>query len=463
MSGLTWKIVALGAVAPGAAMVWQQPDSSAVQLQAVRFYRAPGTTLVDLFGRIALRALSPLPGTGAEDRAAFRVAFAVRDSAGLTLVSRSWSRSVPARLLSLANSSTVEHVSFAAQPGRYSVELTVTDSASGRVTTRSTEIETYPAAPAASDLLLASGMRAASGSDTAPGDGEIRKGATLLRASGAEVLTPRQARLAYYLELYPTQAETAQVAMRVVREDGSTVVAAPPSRVPLAAGGGVLEATMDLSGLPPGRYQLEAVSVGPDSTVTRSAAFSMAGFETENTLASVAASNIRGPFDSMTEAQLDSAYDPLVYVMRSDEQGIFSSLTLQGKRHYLDQFWARRDPTPGTAANEEQQAFYARIAEANRRFAEGGASEIPGWRTDRGRIFIRYGAPDDVLERPQAGSTAPYVVWKYTRTRALKFVFLDVTRFGNYSLIYTNDRHEVSRPDWQSLLGPEAVIDVDRF
>jgi GWxTD domain-containing protein len=165
----------------------------------------------------------------------------------------------------------------------------------------------------------------------------------------------------------------------------------------------------------------------------------------------------------MSEAQLDTLYAPLIYLMSSDEQGIYSTLTVEGKRTFLRRFWARRDPTPATPDNEVMAAFYSRIAEANRRYREGGAAEIPGWRTDRGKIFIKYGPPNEVMQRPQAGATLPYEVWKYTQGRALKYVFMDFTQFGNYALIWTDDRREPSRPNWQSLLGPEAVEDVQRF
>jgi GWxTD domain-containing protein len=168
-------------------------------------------------------------------------------------------------------------------------------------------------------------------------------------------------------------------------------------------------------------------------------------------------------FETKSEAQLDTLYAPLIYLMSSDEQGIYSTLTVEGKRTFLRRFWTRRDPTPGTPDNEVMGAFYARIDEANRRFREGGAAEIPGWRTDRGRIFIKYGPPSEVMQRPQAGSTLPYEVWKYARGRALKYVFMDFTQFGNYSLIWTDDRREPSRPNWESLLGPEALEEVQRF
>jgi GWxTD domain-containing protein len=149
--------------------------------------------------------------------------------------------------------------------------------------------------------------------------------------------------------------------------------------------------------------------------------------------------------------------------MTDQERGLYPGLTVTGKRAYLRQFWARRDPTPGTPANEAREDFYGRIAVANRRYGEGGNAEVPGWRTDRGRIFIRLGLPDEVLSRPQAGNTFPYEVWKYTRGRLRKYVFADLTRFGNYALIYTDDRQEPSRPDWEGLLGPDAVLEVLRF
>src|SRR5207302_313988 len=83
---------------------------------------------------------------------------------------------------------------------------------------------------------------------------------------------------------------------------------------------------------------------------------------------------------------------------------------------------------------------------ATRRFREGGAAQIPGWRTDRGRVFIRLGPPDEVLSRPQPPGSLPYEVWKYTRQRQLKYCFVDLTRFGNYVLLWTNDRLEPSEP-----------------
>jgi len=450
-------LVGLALVASPAASARPQ----GLELAAVRFYRTAGAqTLVDAFCQVPFALLDPVT-QGASGVAAYRFAVTVHDTAGTELLAQSWQQTVPARLLAVARGSAVEHFSFAARPGKYRIDVAVTDSATGRVTRQRAEVQAYGGAPGGSDLLLATGMRPAEGVDAAPAPGEIKKGAVLLQASGRPVLTPQQARLGYYLELYPQRAETVTVVVRVATVQGAQVIATPGERIPLAAGGGVTRGMVDLAGLPPGDYRLDVLAGGGPDSVVRSAPFRMAGFETEAAIAD--ATPAQDVFAGMSEARLDTLYLPLVYLMTAEEQGSYPSLTLEGKRRWIRLFWAKRDPTAGTPRNEAQEDFYARIAEANRRYREGGSAQIPGWRTDRGRIFIKYGPPDQVLSRPQAGNTRPYEVWKFSRGRALKYVFLDQTLFGNYVLIWTDDRREASRPNWQELLGPEAVIEVERF
>jgi GWxTD domain-containing protein len=447
--------------AASAAAQTPQPPTASLELDAVRFYRSASTqTVVDGFGRVPFTLLDPLT-RGPDGMAVYRVTISVRDSANLELVSQSWTRTIPTRMLAMARGSALEHFTFAAKPGTYAVELSVRDSASARVARQRLTLTAYVAAPPVSDLLLATGMRAAgTGADSVLSSTELRKGGVIVEAADRPLLTPQQAQVGYYLERYSQTPETAAVSVRIVRGDTATVVKTAPQLVPFGPGGGITRGMVDLAGLPPGEYGFEVAVKGHDTTVTRRAPFRMGGMET---VALTAPEPTPDVFAQLSEAQLDTLYGPLVYLMTSDEMGIYSTLTVQGKRDFLRRFWAKRDPTPGTAVNELQIDFYSRIKEANRRFREGGAAEIPGWRTDRGRIFIKYGPPQEVLQRPQAGNTLPYEVWKYTRNRALKYVFLDQTQFGNYALIWTDDRREPSRPNWQSLLGPEAVQDVERF
>jgi len=436
-----------------------QTDAGGLAIAAKRFYRTGVGTTVEGFCRVPFRFVERVEG-GSDAFGAYRISIVVRDSAGLALTEQSWAQRVPQQMLSVPGASSVEQFRFALAAGRYAIEVTVTDSASGRVTHGAVSVEGYETAPLASDLLLTSQIRAAGDSAVEQG-GEFSRGGFLITAQPHPVLTPTQNQLFYYVELYPGQDVEAVLVARVLAADGRQMVATAPETVTLTAAG-VAASGLNLMGLPPGEYTVELDVQYPDTTVTRTASFTMAGFETEAAIAA-AVGQSSDVFTQLTEAQLDTLYRPLVYLMESGERGIYEGLSVEGKRNYLRQFWSRRDPTPDTPGNEMQDQFYRLIAEANRRYREGGAAEIPGWRTDRGRIYVKYGQPDQVLSRPQSGSTRPYEVWKYTRGRLRKFVFYDETSLGNYVLIWTNEQREPSRTNWADLLGPEAVEDVERF
>lgn len=429
-----------------------------VELALRRFFLLGDSVLVEGIARVPFVLLDALggeePGARGGGDAAYRFSVTVRDLGGGEVLRETWGRRVPGAELSTDG---VEHIRFLAVPGRLRVVVTVTDSASGRVS-RVEDTLTIPAAPPlVSDLLLAGGGEPATRASFA--------------AAGWPAFGPRHDRVAYYAEVYPRGGlapdadSIASVTVRIVDSLGRALLGgvagrAVTSPVRLSAGlpPTALHGAVELTGLPPGRYRLDLLIRAGRDTAFRSAPFQV--------LAAARAPAAAPPdrfFESLSEGGLDSLYGPLLYLMQPDERGAYSALPADRKRDWLRRFWARRDPTPGTPRNEARDDFYARIASADRDYREGGAAQIPGWRTDRGRIFIRYGAPDEVLRRPQPDYSLPYEAWKYTRGRRLKFVFVDLTRFGNYALVYTNDLREVSRPGWWSLMGSRAAEEVLRF
>ncbi len=89
------------------------------------------------------------------------------------------------------------------------------------------------------------------------------------------------------------------------------------------------------------------------------------------------------------------------YIITGEERSAFLQLqTNEEREQFIEGFWQRRDPTPDTVENEFKEEHYRRIAYANERFSSG----IPGWRTDRGRIYIMWGPPDSI-DSHSAGST----------------------------------------------------------
>ena len=93
--------------------------------------------------------------------------------------------------------------------------------------------------------------------------------------------------------------------------------------------------------------------------------------------------------------------EDVAYIITDEERTAFKRLqTDEEREQFIEQFWLRRDPTPDTVENEFKEEHYRRIAYANEHFASG----IPGWKTDRGRIYITYGPPDEIESHPSGGT-----------------------------------------------------------
>jgi GWxTD domain-containing protein len=115
--------------------------------------------------------------------------------------------------------------------------------------------------------------------------------------------------------------------------------------------------------------------------------------------------------------------EDVVYIITDAERRAFRQLiTDEEREQFIEQFWLRRDPTPGTVENEFKEEIYRRIAYANEHFS----SRVPGWKTDRGRIYITFGPPDEIDSHPSGGTyqrpaaegggqttTLPFEDWRY--------------------------------------------------
>ena len=131
---------------------------------------------------------------------------------------------------------------------------------------------------------------------------------------------------------------------------------------------------------------------------------------------------------------------------------------------WLASFWKARDPDAATPANEARDRFYGLVTEADRKFKEPGRSKVPGWKTDRGRIYLKYGAAPEVLDRRTPGGTgAPYQVWHYTAGKELFYIFVDRSGLGTYQLVASNDPQTSNLPDFRDRLSREALQDISRW
>lgn len=126
------------------------------------------------------------------------------------------------------------------------------------------------------------------------------------------------------------------------------------------------------------------------------------------------------------------------YIITNGERAAFQMLTTDAEREqFIEQFWERRNPTPGSAVNPFKVEHYRRIAFANARF--GSQSGVPGWKTDRGRIYITFGPPDEIDSHPTgSGTKPPYEMWRYRRIEIIgndvTMEFDDTERNGEYHM-----------------------------
>ncbi len=132
------------------------------------------------------------------------------------------------------------------------------------------------------------------------------------------------------------------------------------------------------------------------------------------------------------------------YIISDEERRAFRRLNTDDEREqFIEQFWLRRDPTPGTPENEMKEENYRRIAFANDHFSAG----IPGWQTDRGMIYIKHGPPDAIDSHGATSSTYPAENWYYRYIEESggpgEFQFVDPTMTGRYHL--TRDPTEKNR------------------
>ncbi|HJR09082.1 MAG TPA: GWxTD domain-containing protein [Pyrinomonadaceae bacterium] len=146
----------------------------------------------------------------------------------------------------------------------------------------------------------------------------------------------------------------------------------------------------------------------------------------------------------------------VAYIITDAERSAFKKLVSDEEREqFIESFWQRRDPDPDTDENEYKEQYYERIAYANEHYASG----IPGWKTDRGRIYITFGKPDSVESHPSGGAydrpsyqgggsttTYPFEVWFYRYIEGIgsgiEIEFVDPTGTGEFRIARSPDEKD---------------------
>jgi GWxTD domain-containing protein len=237
--------------------------------------------------------------------------------------------------------------------------------------------------------------------------------------------------------------------------DSGTTVKADASKTSIPAGGIVNgkrvsddhDATIDLSA--PTQTATPAATTAPTSTPTPAA-------DQQDPLKRPISEKQKKENSKKLKQELGSTYkkwlnEDVRWIITPEELTAFKQLSNDEERdNFIETFWQRRDPTPDTEENEFKEEHYRRIAYANEHFAAGRA----GWRTDRGRIYIVFGPPDEIEAHPSGGtysrpieegggetSTYPFETWRYryieglgSHSQEVMIEFVDTCMCGDYHM-----------------------------
>lgn len=371
---------------------------------------SPESTRVDVYLDVPFQALS---FTKNENRftASYEVTMDLDDSAGTLLTERLWSDNVSTRDYGESVSGfsgKMSQKTFYLRPGEYGLNVQVRDSETQKVAHghRKLSVRKFKRSGlSVSDMMLVDDMTP---------DGEK----TVITPNITNKVTDTPNGIKVYFETYNhSLCDSAMFVLSVLNLRGATIDR-DTLRKHVPSGETACFMTVKSGKFNAGDYRIEVFgrtissTLSTDSTATIAHAFSLRW------------SGLPQPI-----TDLDNAIDEMQYVSDRETMDKMKKADPAEKRKMFLDFWKQRDPTPGTETNELMEEYYQRVDYSNKNFGH----YIPGWKTDRGIVYIIFGVPSNVERHPFEMDSKPYEVWTYYEQNR-EFVFVDQTGFGDYRL-----------------------------
>jgi len=472
-------VVTAGALAHGTwafastIVVQQEQAADELEVTLLRTWAPEDLTVVDGLANVPLTMLAG--GT----TGAYRFELSVFDATDTQLYRDSWERQLSQQAAAYVESGTsylLEPFRFGVRPGVYEVEIRAypTDAPDLGERVR-LPLVAFDGRPTSSDLFLASRVEPIT-EGAGGGSWSVTHGGFGIAAAARMSVMPAEPDLYYYLELYGLDSETTRVSVNAEVISGDRVVyRTPASEVEVGVGGAPFTGHLSLAGLPPGDYQI-AMTVGDDTEGERRwASFQMLSPDNAVTAGTAAGSYEADYFATLSDEELEQTFGGVALLVTDTERTTYEALPSDAKRRYLTEFFQRQDPNPGSPGNLFLEDYLSRIATIRARYDETvGTEERMPWYTDRGRIYLKYGEPQDrvvnyspsdigspssVLGSGGFAGEPPYEIWQY-QTTSFVYLFIQDDRFDHWRLLYSTDPDIVSMADWYNRCGPSALQDL---
>lgn len=335
---------------------------------------------------------------------------------------------------------------FYVEPGDYTLQVDIRDVHSQKQQTirKPVTLELFP-----TDEINISDITLASQIVKAKGENEFTKYGYDVVPNAQRTYTATAPMMYYLFEAYGLSGTGNYQVHTQIESLNEDVIQDFPVKTKIMPGKSVVEwGGVNTAGLSSGIYKL-AVEVTDEATQKTSSQkrnfyiLRKVGANSEQTI-------VKDDYAGLSASQVEDIYKVVSIVMDKGEKRMYNRSDDVGRRNILTAFWERNDPNPDTRVNEYKQEFYNRVQLANRDF---GSETETGWSTDRGRILIKYGKPDNVERQESSLSQKPWISWQYYEIEGgVEFIFVDRTGYGSYHLVHSDARDEVQDPDWKRFI-----------
>lgn len=353
--------------------------------------------------------------------------------------------------------------------GAYELVASVKDMNSGDVQEFRREIADPGACRILSDIVLANSIV----SDTTSGDklDIFKKGNLRININSSGDFYGTSALVYFYYQITNPGKEAAIFAidMDILGASGEIVKTLPTRNLTVNPGVQADAGAFSCSGLPVGGYYLRLRTDRPgkaegEEPIAVRKSFSVAVREEVSDKKSEEKADIN-EFAGFSETQLDSVFAMMRYLLSNSRKRDYEGLNIQGKRSFLHGAWKSLDTITATAENEFREEYSERIEYVLEEFHtvwKAKRGEEGEWAVDdRGVTYLKYGAPDERLSRPNEYGSDPYEIWKYYNS-GYAYLFLEKIRTQGYELIFTNNRDETYLPNWERYFPTLVLQDIYR-
>jgi len=393
----------------------------------------------------------------------YKTMIQLRDSSGKLFLNEDWNSNLnipPAQEIERRDLATLDlMVANNLKPGDYRLKFMVSDLNGGNIGTLERVISLPYLNP---DILAISQIQVASDIYLDTLKSRFSKGKLQIKPHPSREFGEAYRNLYYYFEVYRSASDTGggeRVIQISLNSTSQPVINTIANNVITERTGQIIQTGgINLDSFPDGLYILKAqIKDGTGKLL----AYSQAGVKINRR----PLTGITGAGDKLAEEiqalqkEGGEYFYEIGYIASSRDVEQLNKLDESGKKEFLRRFWKSRDADPTTPENETLLEHARRYKDADIKFGENNRGGMKGSQTDRGRLYIKYGTPNEVEIKVMQGQYRPVEIWRYYNGN--KFVFVDKSSFGRFQLMYSKSKDERTDPNWSRYISADVIQNED--